>query len=129
MTRLALDGDTPALMAAMYDYGFLRPGIKVDPQEVMNYLRPILDPLAVERFSFTRDWMRAQASRIGDPRSEEARVGRLLNLPPSYLLIHRVTLGSLGVLCQLGASAPYRELAERWQPGFAHEPGDARAVD
>jgi len=43
----------------------------------------------------------------------------MLNLPPSYLLIHRVTLGSIAVLCQLGATAPYRALAERWQPGFA----------
>ncbi|MCU1688749.1 MAG: transporter ATP-binding protein, partial [Jatrophihabitantaceae bacterium] len=42
-----------------------------------------------------------------------------LNLPPSYLLIHRVTLGSIGVLCQLGASAGYRGIVERWQPGFA----------
>ena len=52
--------------------------------------------------------MRGQAARLGDPRREEARVGRLLNLPPSYMLIHRVTLGSIGVLCQLGATAPYR---------------------
>ncbi|MEP7178477.1 MAG: AarF/ABC1/UbiB kinase family protein, partial [Pseudonocardiales bacterium] len=44
---------------------------------------------------------------------------RQFNLPPSYLLIHRVTLGSIGVLCQLGATAPYRSLAEQWQPGFA----------
>ena len=42
----------------------------------------------------------------------------MLNLPPSYLLIHRVTLGSIGVLCQLGATSPYLSLAERWQAGF-----------
>jgi hypothetical protein len=46
-------------------------------------------------------------------------VSRLLNLPPSYLLIHRVTIGSIGVLCQLGAEAPYRSIVARWQPGFA----------
>jgi len=46
----------------------------------------------------------------------------LLNLPPSYLLIHRVTIGSVGVLSQLGATAPYRALAARWQPGFAEPP-------
>ena len=40
--------------------------------------------------------------RIADPRSPAAQLGRQLNLPPSYLLIHRVTLGSIGVLCQLG---------------------------
>jgi hypothetical protein len=34
-------------------------------------------------------------------------------------LIHRVTLGSIGVLCQLEASARYRAVVERWLPGFA----------
>ena len=121
MTRLALNGDIDGLMAELYLHGFIRPGIAVDPDQVLDYLRPILDPLTVPRFTFTRDWMRNQAARLGDPRNEEARVGRMLNLPPSYLLIHRVTIGSLGVLCQLGATAPYRELAERWQPGFADD--------
>jgi hypothetical protein len=65
--------------------------------------------------------MRSQAARLSDPRREEARVGRLFNLPPSYLLIHRVTLGSIAILCQLNATAPFRRLAETWQPGFADE--------
>jgi predicted unusual protein kinase regulating ubiquinone biosynthesis (AarF/ABC1/UbiB family) len=120
MTRMALDGDIESVVAAMYAEGFIRPEITIDhPEAVLEYLRPILEPLAHETFTFTRDWMRQEAARIGDPRSEAARVGRLLNLPPTYLLIHRVTLGSIGVLCQLGATAPYRSIAERWQPGFA----------
>jgi predicted unusual protein kinase regulating ubiquinone biosynthesis (AarF/ABC1/UbiB family) len=119
LTRLALDGDADGVVAELKAANFLRPGITVEPGQIMDYLRPIIDPLAVERFTFTREWMRTQAARIGDPRSADAQVGRMLNLPPSYLLIHRVTLGSIAVLCQLGATAPYRELAERWQPGFA----------
>jgi hypothetical protein len=99
--------------------GFLRPGVNVDARQVMDYLGPIVEPLMTPTFTFTRRWMRMQANRITDPRNEEARVGRQFNLPPSYLLIHRVTLGSIGVLCQLGATAPYRALAEQWQPGFA----------
>ena len=85
----------------------------------MDYLGPTVEPLREPTFTFSREWMREQAAHLADPRKEEARVGRLLNLPPSYLLIHRVTLGSIGVLCQLGATAPYRQLAEQWQPGFA----------
>lgn len=120
ITRLALDGDTDGVLAAMYAENFIRPGITIaEPQAVLQYLLPILEPLQHETFTFTRDWMRRQAARIGDPRSEAARIGRQLNVPPSYLLIHRVTLGSIGVLCQLGATAPYRAIVERWQPGFA----------
>jgi predicted unusual protein kinase regulating ubiquinone biosynthesis (AarF/ABC1/UbiB family) len=119
LTRYALEGDGANVMREMREQGFLRPGVAVTAEQVMDYLAPIIEPLAAETFTFTREWLRAQAGRLADPRREEAQVGRMFNLPPSYLLIHRVTLGSIGVLCQLGATAPYRALAEKWQPGFA----------
>ncbi len=124
MTRFALEGDRAALVDEMRREHFLRSGVRVDAEEVMDYLRPILDPLATDDFTFSRDWLRRQAARLGDPRSKEAQVGRMLNLPPSYVLIHRVTIGSIAVLCQLGATAPYRALAMRWQPGFADPYGE-----
>lgn len=126
LTRLAIDGDVDGAVAGLRAENFIRPDIAVDPQRVYEYLRPMLEPLAHESFAFSRDWMRTEAARIGDPRSEAALAGRSLNLPPSYLLIHRVTLGTIGVLCQLGATARYREIVERWQPGFAR-PGDPPA--
>jgi predicted unusual protein kinase regulating ubiquinone biosynthesis (AarF/ABC1/UbiB family) len=119
MTRLAVDNDAFALLTLMRDEGFVRPGVAVTADEVLTYLGPVVEPLRVPQFTFTREWLRVQAARLGDPRTEEARIGRQFNLPPSYLMIHRVTLGSVGILCQLGATAPFRELAEKWQPGFA----------
>jgi predicted unusual protein kinase regulating ubiquinone biosynthesis (AarF/ABC1/UbiB family) len=119
LTRLAVDGDGRAVLDLMRAEGFIRPSIDLDTRQVMDYLGPILEPLRTATFTFSREWMRGQAARIGDPRREEAKVGRLFNLPPAYLLIHRVSIGSIGVLSQLGATAPFRELAERWQPGFA----------
>jgi predicted unusual protein kinase regulating ubiquinone biosynthesis (AarF/ABC1/UbiB family) len=119
LTRLALDGDAAAVEAGLREAHFIRPGADVDAPRVMRYFRPILDPLARDTFRFTREWMRRQAARLADPRSEANRIGRQLNLPPSYLMIHRVTIGSIGVLCQLGAEAPYRSIVERWLPGFA----------
>lgn len=122
LVRIALDGDAEAVLAGLRAEGFVRPDLEVDPDRVLDYLRPILEPLAHERFTFTREWMRTEAARIGDPRNEISMVGRQLNLPPNYLLIHRVTMGSIGVLCQLDADAPYRGIVERWQPGFAPDP-------
>jgi predicted unusual protein kinase regulating ubiquinone biosynthesis (AarF/ABC1/UbiB family) len=121
LCRLALSGEADAVLAGLRAEGFIRPGIEVDGAEVLGYVRPMLEPVAHETFRFSREWMREQASRIADPRNEAARIGRQLNLPPSYLLIHRVTIGSIGILCQLGSQAPYRAIVERWQPGFAAE--------
>jgi HSP20 family protein len=44
---------------------------------------------------------------------------RRLNLPPSYLLIHRVLAAGLGVLCQLECEVPFRAEALRSMPGYA----------
>ncbi|HEY3090083.1 MAG TPA: AarF/ABC1/UbiB kinase family protein [Jatrophihabitantaceae bacterium] len=122
MIRYTIDGDSEALMAVLYEAGFIRPGIRVAPSQIMHYLAPATEPLTVERFTFSRMWMRSQAARLGDPRREEAQIGRLFNLPPSYLLVHRVTLGSIAVMCQLEATVPFRALAERWLAGFTASP-------
>jgi hypothetical protein len=50
-------------------------------------------------------------------------LGKQLNLPPSYLLIHRVTLSTVGVLCQLNATVRLRAELQAWLPGFDPEGG------
>ena len=107
------------MLADLRAEGFVRESIEVDAQGVLDFLLPFLGPVSAPTFQFNRAWMQEQANRIGDPRSDASRLGRQLNLPPAYLLIHRVTMGSIGVLCQLDAEAPYRGVCEEWLPGFA----------
>jgi hypothetical protein len=107
--------------------GFVKPTIALDPDAVLDYLRPIIEPARVEAFAFDRSWMRAQAARIADPRSPAHQLGKQLNLPPSYLLIHRVTLSTIGVLCQLTATVRLRDELREWLPGFAEE-GEAESA-
>ncbi|WP_236831730.1 AarF/ABC1/UbiB kinase family protein [Blastococcus sp. KM273128] len=118
LVRWALEGRAAEVLADLRAEGFVRPGVQVDPEAVLDYLLPLLEPIATDRFRFTRAWMQEQAMRIGDPRTEANRLGRQLNLPPAYLLIHRVTIGSIGVLCQLDAEADWRAVLEEWLPGF-----------
>ncbi|MEV4615448.1 AarF/ABC1/UbiB kinase family protein [Kitasatospora sp. NPDC049258] len=119
--RMALAGDATGVLEMLREEGFVKPSIELDPDAVLDYLLPIIEPAEVETFHFTRSWMRAQAARIADPRSPAYNLGKQLNLPPSYLLIHRVTLSTIGVLCQLGANAPFRAEMLDWLPGFAEE--------
>jgi predicted unusual protein kinase regulating ubiquinone biosynthesis (AarF/ABC1/UbiB family) len=119
LVALALEGEAEAVLAGLRDEGFVRPEVEVDAQAVLDYVTPMLEPIRSERFRFTRPWLRREAARIADPRSPANQLGRQLNLPPTYLLIHRVTLGGIGVLCQLGAEAEFRAEMERWLPGFA----------
>ncbi|HSI92202.1 MAG TPA: AarF/ABC1/UbiB kinase family protein, partial [Jiangellaceae bacterium] len=119
LMRRALDGRVDDMLDGLRDEGFVRPNIRLDPAELYDYLAPFLEPAATERFRFNREWMREQFSRINDPRRPGYTIGLKLNLPPSYLLIHRVWIGGIGVLSQLDCEAPFRGELERWLPGFA----------
>lgn len=116
MTRLALEHRSEDLLALLRREGFVLPNAMLTADQVTSYLAPFTEPLRTERFHFTRRWLQQQAERIGDLRSPDFSTGRELNLPPHYLLVHRVTMGTLGILCQLQAIVPLREIVARWQP-------------
>ncbi|MGW3141702.1 ABC1 kinase family protein [Streptomyces sp. NPDC001139] len=119
--RMTLDSDAEAVYELLREEGFVKESIELDPAAVLDYLLPIIEPARADEFTFTRGWMRSQAARIADPRSPAYQLGKQLNLPPAYLLIHRVTLSTIGVLCQLGATVRLREELEEWLPGFVLE--------
>jgi predicted unusual protein kinase regulating ubiquinone biosynthesis (AarF/ABC1/UbiB family) len=100
--------------------GFLRPGIAVDLGALRAFLAPLAEPSSVETFKFSREWMRSEAGRITEATS--ANVARKFNLPPSYVLIHRVSTAGIGVLCQLESEGPFRAEVLRWVPGYADGP-------
>ncbi|MFI5725882.1 ABC1 kinase family protein [Streptomyces cyaneofuscatus] len=127
--RMTLEGDAAGVYGLLRAEGFVKESIDLEPDEVLDYLLPIIEPAQVEEFAFSRGWLRDQAARIADPRSPAHQLGRQLNLPPSYLLIHRVTLSTIGVLCQLGAAVRLRDELEAWLPGFVAESEEAEGSE
>ena len=119
LARLALEGRAQDVLDGLREEGFVPPDLEVDAEAVLDYVLPMLGPVTEETFHFTRAWLRQEAARVADPRSPANALGRQLNLPPTYLLIHRVTLGGIGVLCQLDAEAAFGAEMRRWVPGFA----------
>jgi len=117
------DGDIEVVEQDLREHGFLRPDVSVDLDQLRGFLAPLAEPSKVESFAFSREWMRSEAARVADIRS--ANVARRLNLPPSYLLIHRVSTAGVGVLCQLGSVGPFRAEVLRWIPGYAPREHDA----
>jgi predicted unusual protein kinase regulating ubiquinone biosynthesis (AarF/ABC1/UbiB family) len=116
LARSALEGDAEAVLAGLRAESFVRDGVDIDAETLLDYLIPLLEPIRDETFHFRRAWLRGEVTRLADLR--QATTGMKLNLPPSYMLIHRVTLGVMGVLCQLDSIAPFRAEVERWVPGF-----------
>ncbi|HXC81639.1 MAG TPA: AarF/ABC1/UbiB kinase family protein [Trebonia sp.] len=100
--------------------GFLRPGISVDLDALRTFLAPLAEPSAVETFKFSREWMRWEAARVTD--LSASNVSRKFNVPPSYVLIHRVSTAGIGVLCQLECEGAFRAEVLRWVPGYTDDP-------
>lgn len=121
LIRVAAQADHETLVAGLRAEGFIKPNVSVDPELVLAYLAPFIEPTRTERFQFTREWMRGQFERINNPRDPAFTVATKLNLPTSYLLIHRTWLGGIGLLSQLQAQAPFRAILEEYLPGFAED--------
>jgi predicted unusual protein kinase regulating ubiquinone biosynthesis (AarF/ABC1/UbiB family) len=119
LLRIALQDDYDVVLTQLREEGFVKPHISIDPVELRAYLSPLVEPAVDETFRFSREWMRSQFQRMQDPRRPGSVLALRLNLPPEYLLIHRVWVGSIGVLCQLECELPFRSILEELLPGFA----------
>jgi predicted unusual protein kinase regulating ubiquinone biosynthesis (AarF/ABC1/UbiB family) len=111
------DGDIEAVEAELRENGFLREGIEVDLDALRAFLAPLAEPSRVESFKFNREWMREEAVRVADLRA--SNITRKFNVPPSYVLIHRVSTAGIGVLCQLECEGEFRAEVLKWMPGYA----------
>jgi hypothetical protein len=121
LLKIALIGDSESVVAGLREEGFIRPGIELNPQSLLDYLGPFTEPAQVPVFKHSRDWIREQFERTSDPRNADWSIGMKINLPPNYVMIHRVWLGSIGVLCQLESEFSVRDEFAQWVPGFAEE--------
>ena len=127
-------GDLARLESEFRSHGYLRDGVSVDLTALRAFLVPLAEPSRSESFRFSREWLRTETMQASALRSSS--VLRRLNLPPSYVLIHRVLAAGLGVLCQLECEAPFRAEVLRWMPGYAdpaepaprHQPAGARSA-
>jgi predicted unusual protein kinase regulating ubiquinone biosynthesis (AarF/ABC1/UbiB family) len=124
LLRIAVDGDYESVVEGLRDEGFLKRGVDLDAATIARYIGPFTEPARVERFTFNRDWMRAQMQRVSAPTAQGMGTAMKINLPPQYLLIHRVWFGGIGVLSQLGATAPFRAILEESLPGFSDQSQD-----
>jgi predicted unusual protein kinase regulating ubiquinone biosynthesis (AarF/ABC1/UbiB family) len=119
LIRIACVADYDQLVEELRAEGFIKDNVRVDAERLRSYLGPFIEPAEVESFTFSRAWMQEQFRRINDPRGDAYPVMLRLNLPPAYLLIHRTWVGGVGVLSQLGATIPFRQILEESLPGFA----------
>ena len=119
LLRMAAEGEFDDLEAELRRLGFLKPDVKLDADSVGRFVAPFVEPAQSEEFTFNREWLRQQVLRVSAPTAEGLGTSLRINLPREYVLLHRVWVGGIGVLCQLGATARFRDVLEESMPGFA----------
>lgn len=117
--RLAVDDEFEELETELRRMGFLRPNVRLSVEAIGRFIGPFLDPARTEEFTFSRDWLREQATRVAAPNADGMGMSLRINLPREYVLLHRVWVGGIGVLSQLGTTARFREILEESMPGFS----------
>ncbi|MDQ1537406.1 MAG: hypothetical protein QOE58_1799 [Actinomycetota bacterium] len=124
LLTFALTGEAEGTREGLRREGFIKDSIDIDADELLAFLGPFMEPLRTDTFTFTRAWLRSMALHVNDPRRPDFMLGLKMNLPPAYLLIHRVWLGGIGVLCQIQGTVPGRAILDEWLPGADLPPYD-----
>ena len=124
LLTLALMGDSKGVLEGLRREGFVKASMDIDADALLAFLGPFMEPLRTDTFTFSRAWLRSMTLHLHDPRRADFMMGFKLNLPPSYLLIHRVWLGGLGVLCHIQGEVPGRAILDRRLPGADLPPFD-----
>ncbi|WP_030165087.1 ABC1 kinase family protein [Spirillospora albida] len=119
LLRIGTMADIDEIEQALRDEDFIRDGVEIDLDSLQGFLAPITEPFETETFKFNREWLRDMAARVTDLRP--TNIVRQLNLPPEYVIIHRVLSAGTGVLCQLECEIPARAESRKWIPGFADD--------
>jgi predicted unusual protein kinase regulating ubiquinone biosynthesis (AarF/ABC1/UbiB family) len=123
MLRYALDKDYDNLLPTMEKGGFIQKGEQVSVREIDDMLRQYVEPVQVEVFHYTRQWLQKMTAMSMRPEraAGQIRAARQMDIPAKLAIPMRVIASIVAISCQLDAHVPVRAIAAELIPGFADE--------
>jgi predicted unusual protein kinase regulating ubiquinone biosynthesis (AarF/ABC1/UbiB family) len=118
--RALTDKDAPALAAAFRDLGYLRDGVEVDQDLLLEYLL-LTGEWMWEReqpFRLSGDYAVELARDAMDLGPEWLRLVRSFDVPPEALLLRRMENLVFSVLCDLRAAADWHAVGDELRAGL-----------
>ncbi len=110
-----LDEDATGTVDALVFAGFLRADTALDPARVYEYVRTPYVPFQQERFTFDPEYVARTIQTMIDLNGEYSDIIRSLNVPPSYVILDRVTMGLAGLMGRLHAANAWRGLLDEYR--------------
>ncbi|MBM2623751.1 hypothetical protein JIG36_50505 [Actinoplanes sp. LDG1-06] len=118
LLRAAVTADATGAMTAAARLGLLG-GNAVSPADLLAFLSPAVGAVLAPGFRFPPDWPRAVTRRLTTAGSAERHVLSRLRLPPPFVQLGRVALGTVVTLSRLQAAAELDQAAARWLTGYS----------
>lgn len=112
-----LAGDPEGTVDALIFAGFLPADHGLDPAVVYEYVRTPYEPFQVDSFEFSPEFVARAIQTMIDLHGTYGEVIRRMNVPPSYVILDRVTVGLAGLLGRLRARGRWRALLDEYRDG------------
>jgi len=110
-----LAGDGEALEATMREARFLRPGVEIDREQLVEWWQLYYRPMVADQpFTFTPDFAAELVGSMTNPSSPFLSMLRRFNLPADYLLLNRIQWGVNSVLGRLRATNEWRNILDEF---------------
>ena len=108
-------GEDDAVIAAIEQHGWLRPGMKVDRKRMVELARLSVLPLVDHKpFTYTREYISETIDAMFNIDGPYGDVIRQMTLPRNQLMLTRIHLGLGGLFTKLGATADWASILDEY---------------
>ena len=123
IVHIVVQPDHAAFRATVERLGLLPPGLPVTDEEVVDYLGHFYEFVAEDGpYTITPDYASETVRRFFDTSGPYAVMQKAANLPSSFVVIQRISLGLYAIFGDLRATGNWRRLAEEIWPFVAGPP-------
>jgi ABC1 family protein len=116
LLRAVIDRDADRLDRLLRAMGAVAARARIAPQRLLTLAESTVLPVLGPGFRFDRQWLRRQAGTLTV--GGGLTVARGLRLPPGFLPLVRMVVGTVDLFCRLEARADYAGALGTWLPGL-----------
>jgi len=115
--HMVLEPDIAAFRETIEESGILPPDQPFDNEFVRRYFAHYYDFVQRDEvFTFTEEYSLAGARAIFDTSGEDGELKKVLNVPPSFVVLQRINLGAIALFAQLNATANWQRIGKEIWP-------------
>ncbi len=127
---MVIEGDLSKFRSIVEGAGLLAPGTAFTDEQIGDYFQFFYQYVLEDRdLTIDEEYAAAGVARLFDASGPHKELMKELNVPPSFVVLQRITLGLMGLFARLEATANWRGIAEELWPFVAAEPSTPMGVE